>query len=485
LNLSSCHDTNHRVHVKTGAFTASILACALLAAALWLGYAGAGAPRLFLVSVGAMVVLGLGAFAYARPREAVVLAVALVLLAGTKFRYRDVTTSSDIDAQVILELALYGTIAVVLGIAWLAERRPPIEVTRMDLFLGGYALFTIASTFWSSELSVTAVRSSQLLILFLLAEALVRMLGPERALWTLGAPLLGYVLICATAALTIPGASGSIREYEGEARFSWFAMHPISAASAAGVTLMFLMAEAFFLPGGWARRRFRVPIWVHGLILLAIFLATRSRGPAIALLVGTMALVLRRYGRAWTVPLLGATVAVGVIAISSGPTLPGLMRMGAASTNPVAEFLFRGQRVEEVEGFNGRTELWQGALVLLRERPVLGYGYQGSRGLLLDILPWAGHAHNAVIEALLDLGVLGAALIWLPVGVCFFRSVLEGSREPGADSWYRAVILGVVSFMVVNAMSDVSFAGTPTFDTLLMMGCVLVQERLPGRSRTA
>jgi len=158
------------------------------------------------------------------------------------------------------------------------------------------------------------------------------------------------------------------------------------------------------------------------------------------------------------------------------------MRVGATSSNPVAEFLFRGQRAEDVETLNGRAELWEGALTLLREQPVFGYGYQGSRRLLLDILPWAGHAHNAMIEALLDLGVLGATLIWLPVGVCFFRGVVKGGHDPGVQSWCRAVILGVVSFMVVNSMGDASFAGTPSFDVFLMMGCILVQERLQGRT---
>lgn len=470
--------------MNNGAPTAWILACVVLAAALWLGYAGAGDQRLFLVAAGAVVVFALGAFAYARPREAVVLAVALVLLAGTKFRHRDVLTSSDVDAQVIMELTLYGTIAVVLGIAWLSKAPGRIALTRMDLLLTAYVLFAIASTFWSSERAVTAVRSIQLLILFLLAEVLVRMLGPERALRALGASLLAYVIVCAIAAVTIPGAAGGFRDYYGANRFSWFATHPISAAAAAGIALMFILAEALFLPGGWARRWYRVPIWLHGLVLLTIFLATGSRAPAVALFVGTTALVLRRYGRAWTVPLLGATVAAGVVAISSGPTLPGLMRIGAASSNPVAEFLFRGQPLEDVAGLSGREELWRGALTLFREQPVLGYGYQGSRRQLVEVLGWGGHSHNAVMEALLSVGVFGAALIWLPVVVCFFRSVVEGSRDSGVQSWCRAVILGVVTFMIINAMADVSFAGTPSFDTVLMIGCILVQERLRGRSRT-
>ena len=470
--------------MNNGALTSRILTCLLLSAALWLGYAGAGDQRLFLVAAGAVAVVASGAFAYARPGEAVVLAVVLVLVAGTKFRYRDIRSSTEVDAQVIMELALYGTIAVLLGVAWLSKARGRIALTRMDLILTAYVLFAIASTFWSSERPVTVVRSIQLVILFLLAEALVRMLGPERALRVLGASLLAYVIICTIAAVTIPGAGRGFRDYYGTYRFTWFVVHPISAAAAAGTALVFVSSEALFLPGGWARRWFRVPLWLHGLVLFTIFLATGSRAPAVALFVGTAALVLRRYGRAWTVPLLGAIVTAGVVAISSGPTLLGLMRMGAASSNPIAEFVFRGQPLEEVEALSGREALWKGAVTLFHERPLLGYGYQGARLHLVDILGWGGHAHNAVMGTLLDVGVLGAALIWLPVGVCFFRCVVEGGRDPGVQSWSRAVLLGVVCFMLVNAIADVSFAGTPSFDTLLMIGCILAQERLLNRSTT-
>ena len=455
-----------------------LVVCVLTASAVAVGFWGARDPRLFLGVAGAIVVFALAALALARPSTALSLAVLLVLIAGTKFRYREVADSNVVDAQVLLELGLYALNGVILAVAWLSERRERVRLTAMDLMLWGYVLYTLASVGWSNAPKVTLVRSLELLILLLLVEVAVRFWGAEKALRMIGAPLLPFALVSAAAALTIPGASGTIHEYEGDVRFSWFAMHPISVAAVVGTAFMYLLADALFLSGGWSRRRFAIPIWLHAIVLLAIFLATRSRGPTLALMLGVSALVLRRYARAWTIPLLGAIVTATVVVISAGPSVGGLMRSGASSTNPLAAFLFRGQSAQEVEGLNGRADLWEGSLSLLRKQPLIGYGYQGSRQLLLDIMPWAGHAHNALMEALLDLGILGASLIWLPVGLCFFRSLTAPRNQHGDRAWCQAVILGIVSFMIVNSMGDASFAGTPTFDVFLMMGCILIQERL-------
>jgi len=466
--------TTEKAHPAPGWILASLLAVGAVASGFW----GAKDPRLFVIIVGAITVMALAAFANAKPRAALAVAVVLVLIAGTKFRYRDVADSNIVDAQVLFELALYAINGVILAVAWQSERRERVRLTAMDLMLWGYVLYTLASVSWSNAPKVSLVRSLELMILLLLIGVIVRLWGIERALRMIGAPLLPFALVSAAAALTLPGASGTIIEYEGDVRFSWFAMHPISVAAVVGTAFIYLLADALFLSGGWSRRRFAIPLWLHGVVLLAIFLATRSRGPTLALLLAVSALVLRRYARAWTIPLLGAIVTATVLVISAGPSLGGLMRSGASSSNPLAAFLFRWQSAQEVESLNGRADLWEGSLSLLRRQPLIGYGYQGSRQLLLDIMPWAGHAHNALMEALLDLGILGASLIWLPVGLCFFRSLTAPRNQHGDRAWCQAVILGVVTFMIVNSMGDASFAGTPTFDVFLMMGCILIQERL-------
>ena len=314
---------------------------------------------------------------------------------------------------------------------------------------------------------------------------MVRVLGPERTLRDLGAPVVGYVVIFAAAAAAIPTVSGAFRDYYGSYRFTWLSVHPITAAALAGLALVFVVAEALFLPGGWARRKLGAPLWLYAPILLIVFLATRSRGPAVALVAALAALLLRRYGRRWMLPALGASIVTAMILLSSGPTIHSLMVTGATSSNPIAEFIFRGQPAEELTGLSGREMLWSGALVLFRERPILGHGYQDSREELLQVTRYGGHAHNALLGSLLDVGIVGTMLLWLAIAVCFCRSVLEGNRYSREEAWSRGVILGAVTFSLVNSLTDISFAGPASYETLVVLSCILVQEELraTGRAR--
>ena len=462
---------------RTAPKTVSAFAVLVLAAAL-LGYSGAAVPRLFLLFVGGIFVAALTAFAMSRPHEALGVAVLLILIAGTKFRTRDVMESSTVDAQVLMELALYGAVGLMMLAIWLFTPRAALRATAMDVMLAAYVVWAMASTAWSSEPKVTAVRSIQLLVLYVFAQTLIRVFEPKRVLQTLTAVLLPFVLIAPLVAWLLPGVPVWVPEYRSEMRFTWFGMHPISVAALVGLAILFLTAEALFSAGGWRRRRLALPLWLHAGILLMIFLATRSRAPTVALVVGLSALYLRRYGRPWTLPLFGAAAIAISVLVASGPSLAGVLRAGAERQNPVTNFIYRNQDLSQIEGLNGREALWSGAWSVFEQRPWLGHGFQASRNQLLEIMPWAGHAHNALLEGLLDVGIIGTLLLWLPVSLAFLRRAFERRHPDDVWVYERTTILALICFMVVNAVGDASFAGTASFDPLLMMTCIFAGERL-------
>lgn len=83
-------------------------------------------------------------------------------------------------------------------------------------------------------------------------------------------------------------------------------------------------------------------------------------------------------------------------------------------------------------GLSGRTELWAAVTDLIYERPYLGYGYRSmwdpgdTYRILTDELTggWGvTHSHNALLEITLELGVVGACLIVLYVGLGFWRGL--------------------------------------------------------------
>jgi len=147
-------------------------------------------------------------------------------------------------------------------------------------------------------------------------------------------------------------------------------------------------------------------------------------------------------------------------------------------TTPLMTFFSRGQPVDELLSLNGRTELWQHVYALFLERPLLGYGYLASRSVLLKVLPWAGEAHNALAESLLDVGILGTVLVWFAFISTLLSSLLHTSRTSGMGEWQRLSILGALVFLLVHSQVTATFAGPPGSQVLLLFATVLAHDRL-------
>ena len=83
----------------------------------------------------------------------------------------------------------------------------------------------------------------------------------------------------------------------------------------------------------------------------------------------------------------------------------------------------RGTRVamdpkteKDIYTVNGRTELWQDVVLQIQDNWCIGIGFYGSRYVLMNIWPWAGHTHNSFLEVALGTGVVGLVICTLFVG---------------------------------------------------------------------
>ncbi len=89
-------------------------------------------------------------------------------------------------------------------------------------------------------------------------------------------------------------------------------------------------------------------------------------------------------------------------------------------------------------------------MVFVGEQPLYGWGMGASRGLFLETIGLGG-GHNAIVNALVDTGVLGAGL-WLAM---VLTVVVLAARVPAAVAgarWDRAVILGVIAFLLTDSI---------------------------------
>lgn len=438
---------------------------------------------LLVAGLGAVVGLVVALMTHRWPVAAISSSFLLVLLGATKFRLRDptATLAGNVDAQVVFEIGAFGLLAVIVAMAALSLRLDIRWLTRWEWILLAFGGLALASTVWSPISFVTLVRAVQLLTLLGLAIVAMRTLGPDGTFRALTWSVAVYVVVMALLAATVPAASG-VREvsYEVGGRFSWFGVHPILAATLAGLGAALLIAEGLYVPRERWTRLAGVPVIVLVAPLIVVLLAARARGPLIAFAAAVLVLVLRRFSRPWLATLaLGFSVmaAIGLVAFNTGMVLETWLRDSALSDNPAIEYLTRGNTLEYLTTLGGRTELWGEIVQLVVERPIVGWGYAASREIVLERVPWAGYAHNAFVQTLVDLGVVGTALIWAAVLAATVADLLKRRWAGSPAGAVRGRVFVALVFTLVLSIVSESFAGAPGYELLLVFSAVLASER--------
>ena len=439
------------------------------------------------LGVAVLAVIGMAAwiaFSIICPRAVLIGTVYLVLIAGTKFRMRDPAASlgGQIDSQIVFELLLYGVLAATIAIV--CQSRPPRAPWRSTLSMWGLVAFgglALLSTTWSATPPLTAVRAIQLIILAALARMLTSRLTPAECIAAIRVAIVLYVCVAGATAATFSWAEGTLEE-PGFTRFSWFAVHPVTAATDAGLAcLLSLSAVLFGRPSGALNR---VVLWGSVIVLAMILVQTHSRGPLLALVAGTAALGAARL-RLRTRGLVIATALLAVSVVFVATELESWLTRLEDSNSLLASQLMRGQTSEQFMSLTGRTELWTAAAAVARDHWLIGLGYQASRTALLNIYTWAGYAHNAFLQTVLDLGVLGGLLLWPSIfGSIFATARTAWSIDPiRRDTGAMLFALGV--FLAANALTSESFAAAPGFELLLVFSLAFAANELRGSDVSA
>lgn len=439
-----------------------------------------GARHLVVFGVVAVFAAGLAICALARARPAVALTGAFFLLpvAATKFRGRSATASmaGEVDAQIVFELGLYALMGLMSVSVVTSREFAWRRLGRAELLLALYALTAVSSGLWSYSPLVTIVKGTQLTILLLLCVVAARVMDAGSVLDGATKVIAPYVLICALLAVLFPWAANHASTGSPVERFGWFYVHPIAAASYAAVALLSIYIRARY-PLLATRLKSIPRLALVAIPLLVILVATRARGPALAMVIAIGLLVVRAHIPAWLMGVLVAALLVLVaVYVNSGTSW--IEWLAARSDDPLTRFLLRGQEAADVADFSGRAELWRGATKMFVARPLIGYGYGGAaRGLLLEALPWAGDAHNGMMQTLLDVGLVGSLPLCVALIRAFVTTALARWRTIYRMDYARAAVLGFLAFVLVNSVTDVGFA-EPGYLFVLTASCVIAAERM-------
>ena len=157
----------------------------------------------------------------------------------------------------------------------------------------------------------------------------------------------------------------------------------------------------------------------------------------------------------------------------------GIFTVGAAAASLADIVDASGKDVT----FSGRTFIWQATINAIIDQPVLGFGYGGVFGfapitprtaaIWRDIGFTVPHAHNGILDVILQLGLVGAAiyvLLWLSVFVGAIRML---KRQPQIAEWILSVLL--VQFFI--SLSENVFLGAGWLVIIIMFRILLLRKR--------
>lgn len=112
--------------------------------------------------------------------------------------------------------------------------------------------------------------------------------------------------------------------------------------------------------------------------------------------------------------------------------------------------------------FNGREELWLLGLDLFKERPLLGYGFNGTRTVVKDLIEngfyfvEVAQLHNSYLEILVDLGAVGAVFYFTALLIVIRQVIQNVEASPLLSAGVISPLVLALSESVLFGLSSVA-----------------------------
>ncbi len=351
------------------------------------------------------------------PRTLVVVPVFLLLIRISVFIKGHVETGFGyIDAYAIAEIML--TAATILVLLWdkLTSSVTRIVAERAVGLLLLYYIFAILSSLWSKMPLYTLFRGVEALSQFI---AIFVILAHARSM---AARELTFLLACVVA--IVAELTGAVRLIGGVSSIA--ALHTCSYSNVGLVLFAYCVAE---YPGCEPFRRRRL-LWFGAIGLAAIVVGTSATTNVSAVLGILVALIVSaRRDRSQRV----TSLAVCLI------TCFGLLTLFARES--VLAWLMPNKTQLQIQGLTGRVNLWGDLMGLVQESPVLGHGFVAStRSGGLRIF----NAHNVFLQALLDTGIVGTAILVIALAALAASCIRELKRGSPRSAGFAAAFAALL-----------------------------------------
>ena len=338
-------------------------------------------------------------------------------------------------------LLLLGSTAVLL----LGLRGRRSKATRAEVALGIYFVAGAIGAATGPQPVSSLLRLGQGLVPFLSVLAAMRLAKDRRHL-LLTAVVAAVWWHVGSALFLYSRGEGFLPLGPNDERLAGF-IHPDSLAIASAFLVSIGLVRFLSAQDG---RRTLIGIAMMGAGLLTLILARGRTGFVALLAMGLVAVLSRPRARirdflGW-IPRRGLIIAVSSLFV-------------IVSATSIFLWFERGTP-EDLTSFTGRTRLWTHSFDLIKERPLFGWGPGILRvggvaeATISGNVGFGGHAHNALLEALLGAGLIGGVAWAVAVGSAA-RTLLSGAMHSERESDARVLMVG----LLVAGITDGGLAG--------------------------
>ncbi len=396
-------------------------------------------------------------------RLVIVLIVIVSFVLSLSFR---VKTAGDtgLDVQNGMKLAIW---AGLIGISALRWRDLALIVTKpVGLLFAAFAALALVSSLWSAVPFYTLASASGFIAYFCLAGLVLTDLTIDEALLVLRRSIFAFVLIGLILGFVLPELAWQAPSVEETVyRLQGLGANPNGYGQLSGILVALLLAS-------WWRGVLPAPWFVGTMTIAVTCVALSGDRTAMLAVTASSAIVLARTSVVvrrilFTFASLFA-LALAFYATGYGPSLSDALRL-----------VSRTGTDSEILTLTGRTDLWSAAIDRILERPLFGWGYNGTEELMASTMSTrffgsSVNPHQMYLQLALNLGFVGI-MCWLGILAVTVRNYFWKPDR------LRDLLIGFVLF---NGLAEADIFATPVASAFIFMWLLLADPSKLSASRT-
>jgi exopolysaccharide production protein ExoQ len=308
---------------------------------------------------------------------------------------------------------------ILLAIAWSAagwSASSLVTAMRLEPLIPLLMTWVVATSLWSSNTAETFRHSGYLLITVAFGYWLAIRFSLTDIIGLAAVGFIGVILLEVAFIISLPRYGDSASGWTGT----------LTNKNTFG--RMMSLAVLILVIAARTQRRHRFVLWCFAVTAVVLTIGSNSKTGLIAVLgmLGMTAVFAAFRARRTLYGAIAVSITVGAALITW---------VGLGNRAEIASALGKDPHL------SGRTQLWIALFKEIGRRPLQGFGYHGywtgyggPSTNLIKFLGWIpGHAHNAFFQAMLEIGIVGFALVL----ALTIRLIVRSAR---VVRWYRGTI---------------------------------------------